>query len=61
MTVQLFRELVNWAPQVSTYHYHLAMALILGGDAKGGMAELHSALKYNPTASERARIQALIK
>jgi tetratricopeptide (TPR) repeat protein len=42
--VPLLRELVTQNPQVSTYHYHLAMALIQGGDTQGAIAELHSAL-----------------
>jgi len=58
---RLYRGLVNGAPQASTHHYHLAMALIQGGDSEGAMAELQSALKCTPPAGESERIQALME
>jgi len=60
MAIPLFRGLVNAAPQVSTYHYHLAMALLQKGDTNGEMSELQSALRCNPPAEERERIQTLM-
>lgn len=58
--IPLYKELVGKSFEVSTYHYHLAMALLQTGDRAGGVGELEAALKRNPPADEKERIQALI-
>jgi tetratricopeptide (TPR) repeat protein len=58
--VPLYEELVTKSPEVSTYHYHLAMALLQAGDTAGEVSELQIALKGNPTDDEKERIQMMI-
>ncbi|HKE21854.1 MAG TPA: hypothetical protein VKB88_05645 [Bryobacteraceae bacterium] len=60
MAIPLLRGLVNQAPDVSTYHYHLGMALLQKGDTESGMGELQSALPCDPPADERERILTLM-
>ncbi|MGO9256106.1 MAG: tetratricopeptide repeat protein [Bryobacteraceae bacterium] len=55
-----FRELVNKAPNQSTYRYHLGMALAQKGDKIKAIKELQEALKYNPSKNERDEIQQLL-
>lgn len=55
-----FRELVNKDPNMSTYRYHLGMALAQKGDKIKAIKELQDALKYNPSKNERDEIQQLL-
>ena len=55
--IDTFRELVNKAPNQSTYRYHLGMALYQKGDKLKAIKELQDALKYNPPPTERQKIQ----
>jgi tetratricopeptide (TPR) repeat protein len=55
-----FRELVNKDPNISTYRFHLGMALAQKGDKLKAIKELQEALKYNPTKGERDEIQQLL-
>jgi hypothetical protein len=61
MAVPLFRELVERAPSVWTYHFHLAIALIQGSGVQSAIGELRSALGCNPPADKRNQIQTLIE
>jgi tetratricopeptide (TPR) repeat protein len=58
--IPLYKELLTQAFEVSTYHYHLAMALLQTGDTAGGASELQAALKFNPPDDEKEHIQTLI-
>jgi tetratricopeptide (TPR) repeat protein len=53
-------QAVALAPQVSTYHYHLALASLQGGQRDRAQAELQQALDSNPTEAERANIQSTL-
>jgi tetratricopeptide (TPR) repeat protein len=55
-----FRDLVNKAPNQSTYRYHLGMALAQKGDKIKAIKALQEALKYNPSKNERDEIQQLL-
>jgi len=58
--VQAFARLVG-APERSTFHYHLAMALLQKGDHSGAMQELQIALKNNPSKVEEQQIRELMQ
>jgi tetratricopeptide (TPR) repeat protein len=58
--IDIFRDLVQKVPTVSTYRYHLGMALFQKGDKPRALKELQEALKFNPKKEEREKIQALI-
>ncbi|MGD0199485.1 MAG: tetratricopeptide repeat protein [Bryobacteraceae bacterium] len=58
--VDIFRNLVAKLPQVSTYHYHLAMAFYQRGDKPQARRELLTALQQKPSAEEAARIRELL-
>jgi hypothetical protein len=53
--------LVAKVPTSSTYHFHLAKAYYQQGDKVRAASELQSALRYNPTAYEKAQIQDLMQ
>jgi tetratricopeptide (TPR) repeat protein len=55
-----FAEAVAQAPQVATYHYHLAIALRESGHKDQAKAELLLALACNPPDQERDRIQTAL-
>lgn len=58
--VDVFRELVQRAPQQSTFRYHYGMALFQLGDRPRAVVELKKALESNPGPDERRKIQDLI-
>lgn len=58
--VTTFQELVAKAPGHSTFHYHLAMAYKQKGDKGKAIAELHEALKYNPSGEEHQKIMEML-
>jgi hypothetical protein len=60
MAVPLFRELVDSAPTVWTYHFHLAFALSGVSGLQSAIGELRAALECNPPADKRNRIQTLL-
>ena len=55
-----FRDLVNKTPTISTYRYHLGLALMQKGDKIKAIKELQEALKYNPSNKERDQIQQML-
>jgi Flp pilus assembly protein TadD len=57
----VLRDVVDAAPDVVEYHYHLAFALSKTGDRIEARQQLKEALKLNPTPDERKRIDALMK
>jgi tetratricopeptide (TPR) repeat protein len=58
--IEIFRDLVQKAPNQSTFRYHLGMALSQKGDKPRAIKELNDALKYNPPKDERDKIQLLL-
>ncbi len=46
--LQIFRQVVQENPQNPTYHFHLAMALLKGGDRQGARDEAQKAMKNAP-------------
>jgi tetratricopeptide (TPR) repeat protein len=58
--VDLFRELVARKPDVPTYHFHFAQALMLRGDKPEARKELKAALEHRPSADEAAKIRELM-
>jgi tetratricopeptide (TPR) repeat protein len=58
--VNAFQELVAKAPGHSTYHFHLAMAFKMKGDKGKAITQLHEALKFNPPAEERQKIDEMM-
>ena len=55
-----FARAVAEAPQVATYHYHLALALKGSGHKDQAKAELLLALTCNPTDKERDAIRTTL-
>jgi tetratricopeptide (TPR) repeat protein len=58
--IQIFKELVQKAPNQATFRYHLAMAYSQKGDKPNAIKELQQALKNGPTKDEKDKIQALL-
>jgi tetratricopeptide (TPR) repeat protein len=58
--IQVFKDLVQKAPNQPTFRYHLAMAYSQKGDKPNAIKELQAALKDNPTKDEKDKIQALL-
>jgi tetratricopeptide (TPR) repeat protein len=58
--IEIFKDLVQRAPNQSTFRYHLGMALSQKGDKPKAIKELNDALKYNPPKEERDKIQLLL-
>jgi tetratricopeptide (TPR) repeat protein len=58
--IEIFRDLVGKAPNQSTFHYHLGMALYQKGDKPKAIKELSDALKFNPGREEKEKIQQLL-
>jgi tetratricopeptide (TPR) repeat protein len=58
--IDVFKDLVVKQPNHSTYHYHLGMAYAQKGDKSKALEQLKEALKYNPAADEKGKIQQLI-
>ena len=58
--IEIFKDLVQKAPNQSTFRYHLGMALSQKGDRPKAIKELNDALKYNPPKEERDKIQLLL-
>jgi tetratricopeptide (TPR) repeat protein len=55
-----FADAVTQAPQVATYHYHLALAFKATGQRDQAKAELLLALTCNPTEKERDNVQIVL-
>ena len=58
--IDIFKDLVQKAPNQSTFRYHLGMAYYQKGDKPKAIKELSEALKHNPPKDEREKIQALL-
>jgi tetratricopeptide (TPR) repeat protein len=58
--IPVFQDLVSRYPQVSTYHYHLAMAYQQKSDVAKAAEELREALKHSPDQNEQKQIQDML-
>jgi tetratricopeptide (TPR) repeat protein len=58
--IRILRNLVTQAPDVSTYRYHLAMALFQKGDKAEARKQLQAALQKRPSQDEAAKIKELM-
>jgi tetratricopeptide (TPR) repeat protein len=58
--IEIFKDLTTKAPNQSTFHYHLGMALYQKGDKPKAIKELQDSLKYNPPKDERDKVQQLL-
>jgi len=58
--INILRELVTKKPEVSTFHYHLAMALYQRGDKPEARKELQGALERKPSPEETIKIKELM-
>jgi tetratricopeptide (TPR) repeat protein len=58
--IEIFQNLVQKAPNQSTFHYHLGMALSQKGDKLKAIRQLTEALKDSPPKDERDKIQQLL-
>jgi tetratricopeptide (TPR) repeat protein len=56
----VFLQAIAQAPQVSTYHYHFALARLQTGLTADARSELQSALECHPADDERVAIQAAL-
>lgn len=58
--VSIFRDLVTRKPDVSTFRYHLGMALYTKGEKVQARKELQAALQLKPSPAEAAKIKELM-
>jgi len=58
--IEIFKRNVARQPSSSTYRYHLGMAWYQKGDKSQAHQALLEALKYNPSAVEKQKIQELL-
>jgi tetratricopeptide (TPR) repeat protein len=59
--ILVYNQLVADWPGVSTYHYHLALALSQRGTPEAAIPELEAALKCHPPDEERTLIEKLLR
>jgi tetratricopeptide (TPR) repeat protein len=58
--LRIFRQIVQDHPQNPTFHFHLAMALLKGGDKDGARLEAEKALKNSPQGAEQNKIRSFV-
>ncbi|MEK7404324.1 MAG: tetratricopeptide repeat protein [Acidobacteriota bacterium] len=58
--IEIFRDLTRQQPQISTFHYHLAVALYQKGDKIEARKALQAAQQNKPSAEESVRIKELL-
>jgi tetratricopeptide (TPR) repeat protein len=59
--IEMFKALVDKAPNQSTYRYHLAKAYYNKGDKPNAKEQLQKALAMTPTPYEKQEIQELLQ
>jgi tetratricopeptide (TPR) repeat protein len=59
--IRIFEGLVEKHNDHSTYHYHLAVALLRKSDPSRAIRELREALKSNPESDEKEKIRQLLR
>jgi tetratricopeptide (TPR) repeat protein len=58
--IRTFKELVANAPNSASYHYHYGMALLQKGDKPSAKRELETAIRFNPSKDDGAKIRQLL-
>ncbi len=58
--LRIFRQVVQDNPQNPTYHFHLAMALLKGGDKQGAKEEAQKALQSSPQPEQQDKIRTFV-
>lgn len=58
--VRIFRQIVQDHPQNSTFHFHLAMALLKQGDKEGARSEAEKALKNASQPDQQNKIRSFV-
>ena len=58
--IRTFKELVVAAPNSASYHYHYGMALLQKGDKPSAKRELETAIRFNPSKDDGAKIRQLL-
>jgi tetratricopeptide (TPR) repeat protein len=58
--VRIFRQIVQDHPQNSTFHLHLAMALLKQGDKDGARSEAEKALKNTTQPDQQSKIRSFV-
>jgi len=58
--LRIFRQLAQEHPQSSTFHLHLAMALLKQGDKQGSKDEANKALQSATSPEEKNRVTAFV-
>jgi len=58
--IRTFKQLVTSAPNSASYHYHYGMALLQKGDKPSAKKELETAIRFNPSKDDSAKIRQLL-
>jgi Flp pilus assembly protein TadD len=58
--VRTFKELLATDPNRAAYHYHYGMALLQKGDKPSAKRELETAIRFNPSKDDDAKIRQLL-
>jgi len=58
--LQIFKEIVQGSPKNPTFHLHLAMALLKGGDKQGARTEAQKALESSTAPAEQDKIRSFV-
>ena len=58
--IRTFKELLATDPNRAAYHYHYGMALLQKGDKPSAKRELETAIRFNPSKDDGAKIRQLL-
>lgn len=58
--IRTFKELLATDPNRAAYHYHYGMALLQKGDKPSAKRELETAIRFNPSKDDDAKIRQLL-
>jgi tetratricopeptide (TPR) repeat protein len=58
--LQIFKQVVQESPKNSTFHLHLAMALLKGGDKEGARSEAQKALESSTVPEQQNKIRLFV-
>ena len=58
--LRIFRQIVQDNPKNSTFRFHLAMALLKGGDKQGARDEAQKALQNAPSPDQQNKIRSFV-
>jgi len=58
--IRTFKELLATDPNRASFHYHYGMALLQKGDRPSAKKELETAIRFNPSKDDGAKIRQLL-